>query len=102
MCQVFFCGIGVQGRCLAAPIISQHPHGLAAVSDLIQSADVYECFDGNTVEVDIMLDYLNSQRLTPRHIYREVCNLSFLGDTFHIRGCRSSHTSNPSLAVSNL
>ncbi|EDR13721.1 uncharacterized protein LACBIDRAFT_309007 [Laccaria bicolor S238N-H82] len=72
MCQVFFCGIGVQGRCLAAPIISQHPHGLSAVSDLIQSADVYECFDGNTVEVDIMLDYLNSQRLTPRHIYREI------------------------------
>ncbi|KAF9464160.1 hypothetical protein BDZ94DRAFT_1257154 [Collybia nuda] len=71
-CQVAFCGIGVQGRCLAAPLISQHPHGLADVGDLIQSADVYECFDSNAVEVDIMLDYLSAQRLTPRHIYREI------------------------------
>ena len=43
------------------------------MSDLIQSRDVYSCFEENTVEVDIMLDYLNAQRLTPRHIYREVC-----------------------------
>jgi hypothetical protein len=46
---------------------------MADIGDLIQSADVYECFDSNTVEVEIMLDYLTSQRLTPRHIYREVC-----------------------------
>jgi E3 ubiquitin-protein ligase CHFR len=54
------------------PILSQHPHNLSTLPDLIQSSDVYECFDGNTVEVDIMLEYLESQRLTPRHIYREV------------------------------
>jgi len=72
LCLVSFCGIGVQDRCIALPILSQHPHNLSTLPDLIQSSDVYECFDGNTVEVDIMLEYLESQRLTPRHIYREV------------------------------
>ena len=57
---------------MALPILSQHPHNLSTMPDLIQSSDVYECFDGNTVEVDIMLEYLETQRLTPRHIYREV------------------------------
>ena len=50
----------------------QHPHGLSDISDLIQCREVYDCFDSNTVEVDIMLDYLTAQRLTPRHMYREV------------------------------
>lgn len=72
MCQVSFCGIGVQGRCIAASLMSQHPHGMSDIGDLIQSAEVYECFDGNTVEVDIMLDYLTANRITPRYIYREV------------------------------
>ncbi|GLB38528.1 putative ring finger [Lyophyllum shimeji] len=72
LCQVYFCGIGIQGRCLAAPLLAQHPHGLSDVPDLILSADVYECFDSNNVEVEIMLDYLTAQRLTPRHIYREI------------------------------
>ncbi|KAF7365036.1 hypothetical protein MVEN_00374700 [Mycena venus] len=71
-CQVSFCGIGVQGRCIASPILSQHPHGLSDVGDLIQSSPVYECFNSNTVEVEIMLDYLTAQRITPRHIYREI------------------------------
>jgi E3 ubiquitin-protein ligase CHFR len=71
-CQISFCGIGVQGRCIASPILSQHPHGFSDVGDLIQSSSVYECFNSNTVEVDIMLDYLTTQRITPRHIYREV------------------------------
>ena len=52
--------------------MSQHPHGMSDIGDLIQSSEVYECFDSNTVEVEIMLDYLTTQRLTPRHIYREV------------------------------
>ncbi|KAJ6621870.1 hypothetical protein B0H10DRAFT_2016161 [Mycena sp. CBHHK59/15] len=71
-CQVSFCGIGVQGRCIASPILSQQPHGLSDVGDLIQSSAVYECFNSNTVEVEIMLDYLTAQRVTPRHIYREI------------------------------
>jgi hypothetical protein len=73
LCQVSFCGIGVQARCLAAPLQSQHPHGMSDVIDLIQSEEVYECFDSNTVEVEFLVDYLTTQRLTPRHIYREVC-----------------------------
>lgn len=50
MCQVSFCGVGVQGRCIASPLLSQHPHGMSDVGDLIQSSEVYECFDSNTVE----------------------------------------------------
>ncbi|KAF8895547.1 hypothetical protein BD779DRAFT_736465 [Infundibulicybe gibba] len=72
LCQVSFCGIGVQGRCVAAPLLAQHPHGMSDIGDLIQSPEIYECFDSNSVEVDLMLDYLTAQRLTPRHIYREV------------------------------
>jgi E3 ubiquitin-protein ligase CHFR len=75
LCQVSFCGIGVQGRCTAAPLLSQHPHGMSDVIDLIQSEEVYECFDSNTVEVEFLVDYLTTQRLTPRHIYREVRHL---------------------------
>jgi E3 ubiquitin-protein ligase CHFR len=73
LCHVYFCGIGVQGRCLAAPLASQHPHGMSDISDLIQSSEVYDCFEENAYEVEILLDYITSQRLTPRHIYGEVC-----------------------------
>lgn len=72
MCQVFFCGIGVQHRCVAVRLSSAHPHGMSDIGDLIQSTEVYECFDGNAVEVEIMLDYLGTQRISPRHIYGEV------------------------------
>lgn len=72
LCQVSFCGIGIQGRCVATPLVAQHPHNLSDIGDLIQSSEVYDCFDGNTVEVEIMFDYLTAQRLSPRHIYREV------------------------------
>jgi E3 ubiquitin-protein ligase CHFR len=42
------------------------------ISDLIQSTEVYECFDGNAVEVEIMLDYLGTQNILPRQIYGQV------------------------------
>lgn len=74
-CQVSFCGINVQGRCVALPLTSQHPHNMSDIGDLIQSAEVYDCFDGNTVEVEFMLDHITAQGYTPRHVYREVsCN----------------------------
>ncbi|KZT19495.1 hypothetical protein NEOLEDRAFT_1077597 [Neolentinus lepideus HHB14362 ss-1] len=72
MCQVSFCGIGIQGRCVAAALLSQHPHNMSDIGDLITSSEVYDCFDGNTIEVEIMIDYLSAQRLSPRHIYREI------------------------------
>jgi E3 ubiquitin-protein ligase CHFR len=72
MCQVFFCGIGVQHRCVAVRLTGAHPHGMSDIGDLIQSTEVYECFDGNAVEVEIMLDYLGTQHISPRHIYGEV------------------------------
>ncbi|CAA7261412.1 unnamed protein product [Cyclocybe aegerita] len=72
LCLVSFCGIGVQERCSALPIMSQYPHNLATHTDLIQSAEVYDCFDGNTVETEIVLEYVEAQGLSPRHIYREI------------------------------
>ena len=60
-CHIHFCGIGVQGRCQAGSLLNQQPHGMMDVADLIQSADVYECFDSNYVEVEIMLDYLTGE-----------------------------------------
>ncbi|KAG6836142.1 hypothetical protein H0H93_010975 [Arthromyces matolae] len=68
------CGNCVQNRCIALSLLSQQPHGLSDLGDLIMSADVYECFDSNTVEVEIMLDYLTTQRMTPRHIYQDIVN----------------------------
>lgn len=35
---------------MASPLQSQQPHGMTDVTDLIQSSEVYECFDSNTVE----------------------------------------------------
>ncbi|KAI5123173.1 hypothetical protein M0805_000873 [Coniferiporia weirii] len=71
-CQVSFCGINVQGRCIALGIGMQNPHGMADVGDLIQSAEVYDCFDGNTVEVEFMIEYMTAHGLSPRHIYRQI------------------------------
>ena len=45
---------------------------MSDIGDLIQSTEVYECFDGNAVEVEIMLDYLSTQHISPRQIYGEV------------------------------
>lgn len=77
-CQVSFCGINVLGRCAASSLLGQHPHGMSDVADLIQSAEVYDCFDGNTVEVEIMLDYMTSRQLSPRHVYRQVPLCSYV------------------------
>lgn len=77
MCQVSFCGIGIQNRCVALPLMAQHPHGLSDVGDLIQSSEVYDAFDGNAVEVEIMLDYFTAKRISPRDVYREVCTSCF-------------------------
>lgn len=71
-CQVLFCGIGVQERCIAMPVSSQHPHNLSTHADLIQSCDIYDCFGGNIVEVEIMLEYVETRKLPPRHVYRDV------------------------------
>ncbi|KAI0345769.1 hypothetical protein BDW22DRAFT_911355 [Trametopsis cervina] len=74
-CQVSFCGIGIPGRCVAAPIPSQHLHALTDIGDLIECGEIYEIFDGNAFEVDVLLDYLQEQGLSPRHIYREIIGM---------------------------
>jgi E3 ubiquitin-protein ligase CHFR len=72
MCLVPFCGINVQGRCVAAPLLAQQPHDLGKLDDLIESPRFFGCFDENTVEVNFLIDYMTAQDLTPKHIYREV------------------------------
>lgn len=54
------------------PVSSQHPHNLSTHADLIQSCDIYDCFGGNTVEVEMMLEYVEIRKLTPRDIYRDI------------------------------
>ena len=67
----------MQHHCIAICLSSAHLLGMSDVSNLIQSTEVYECFNGNAVEVEIMLDYLGTQHILPWHIYNEV-NLSLL------------------------
>ena len=71
-CQVSFCGINVQGRCVALGIASQSPQAFSDVGDLVQSGDVYEMFDGNMAEVDNLIDFMTAQRISPKHIFRQV------------------------------
>ena len=71
-CQVSFCGIGIPERCYATSLRSQQLNGFSDLGDLIQAADVYECFEGNTVEVDILFDYLTEHHMTPKQIYQDV------------------------------
>ncbi|KAH6912790.1 hypothetical protein BKA70DRAFT_1370273 [Coprinopsis sp. MPI-PUGE-AT-0042] len=72
LCKVPFCGINIPGRCTAVLLQLQQPQGLSSISDLIESADVYDCFDGNNFEVDVVFDYLRTHDKTPRHLYREI------------------------------
>lgn len=100
MCLVSFCGINVQGRCVAAQLPAQQPHGLTDIGDLIECPYIYDCFDSNTIEVEIMLDYLTAQRLTPKHIYREVSSDLYTRYTYLTATYRLLHISNPNPGVS--
>lgn len=71
-CQVSFCGIGIPERCCATLLHSQHLNGFSDLGDLIQAADIYECFEGNTIEVEILFDYLTEHNMAPKQIYQEV------------------------------
>ena len=71
-CQVSFCGISIPERCYASSLRSQNPNGFSNLGDLIQAPDIYECFEGNTIEVDRLFDYLTEHRVAPKQIYQEV------------------------------
>jgi hypothetical protein len=71
-CQVSFCGIGIPERCCATSLHFQHLNGFSDLGDLVQAADIYECFEGNTVEVEMLFDRLTEHRMTPKQIYQEV------------------------------
>ncbi|KIJ54401.1 hypothetical protein M422DRAFT_153683, partial [Sphaerobolus stellatus SS14] len=53
-CQVSFCGINVQERCVSVALLNQQPHNLSDLTDLILSSQLYDKFDGNHVEVSIV------------------------------------------------
>lgn len=99
-CQVSFCGINVQGRCVALPIAAQSLHGMMDVTDLIQSPEIYECFEGNSAEVEVMLDYMRTQHLTPRQIYRQVSDLHGVSTSNRTTVFRSQRISNPNRTAS--
>lgn len=71
-CQVSFCGISIPERCYASSLRSQNPNGFSDLGDLIQAPDIYDCFEGNTIEVDRLFDYLTEHRVAPKQIYQEV------------------------------
>ncbi|KAF8582819.1 hypothetical protein K439DRAFT_1661584 [Ramaria rubella] len=70
-CQVSFCGVGIQGRCCALGLLVQQPHAMSELPDLILSGAIYESFQGNSVEVDILVDYLRANEITLRAVYKE-------------------------------
>lgn len=45
---------------------------MSSVLDLVQSSDIYDCFEDNFYETDVLLEYLAEERITPNRIYREV------------------------------
>lgn len=71
-CSASFCGIGVQGRCCAVNLAAQHPQGFADLSDLIQAPELYEIFENNSYEADILIEYLREKQITPQTIYSEM------------------------------
>jgi E3 ubiquitin-protein ligase CHFR len=73
-CGDSFCGITVPSRCSTAPVSVQHPEALSDVEDLMLSTQVYACFNGNYIEVEIMLEYLSAKSIAPASIYQQVCS----------------------------
>lgn len=68
------CGVNPShlARCCALPIERQEPHSLTDLTDLVQSTEIYDCFEGNSYEVDILLEYLSSRDIKPRRILADV------------------------------
>jgi E3 ubiquitin-protein ligase CHFR len=73
LCSGTFCGLSVPHLCIAPPVSSGHlPPRISTLSGLIQSADIYGVFGGNTVEVEIFFDWLRSTGRSARTIYIDV------------------------------
>lgn len=48
---------------------------MSDIADFVQSSEIYDCFDNNTAEVEIMLDFLATRQISPKEIYRDVSSL---------------------------
>ena len=62
----------MQSRCVALGLLVQSPGGFSDLGDLVQSGDVYEMFDGNTTEAEIMIEYMEAHCISPKQVYRQV------------------------------
>ena len=62
----------MQNRCSALTLTTQSPAGLSDVAELLESSEVYDCFENNHTEVDYMIDYITTHDISPKQIYRQV------------------------------
>ncbi|KAG8747609.1 hypothetical protein FRC10_000151 [Ceratobasidium sp. 414] len=73
MCTTGFCGISVPRVCRShwlhqVQLLSTHNN----LQGLIENGKVYEVFNGNTIEVEIMFDYLREAEISPNMIYLDI------------------------------
>ncbi|KAG8770716.1 hypothetical protein FRC12_004092 [Ceratobasidium sp. 428] len=73
MCTTGFCGISVQRVCRShwlrqVQLLSTHN----SLQGLIENGKVYEAFNGNAIEVEIMFDYLREAEISPNMIYLDI------------------------------
>ncbi|KAG8933821.1 hypothetical protein FRC02_011143 [Tulasnella sp. 418] len=75
ICRTSFCGLGVPHLCAAASIQNANlPVSISSLSGLIQSGDIYDAFNGNAVEVDVLFDWLREDGRGPRGMLFEILN----------------------------
>ncbi|KAG8938197.1 hypothetical protein FRC04_009254 [Tulasnella sp. 424] len=69
VCETSFCGISVPHLCVANSMSSAHlPVAVSNLTGMIQSLEVYDAFNGNTTEVELLFDWLREDGRGPRGI----------------------------------
>ncbi|QRW15192.1 RING finger protein [Ceratobasidium sp. AG-Ba] len=80
MCTTGFCGISVPRVCRSqwlhqVQLLSTH----SSLQGLIEDGKVYEAFNGNAIEVEIMFDYLREAEISPHMIYLDIVDHTLAG-----------------------
>ena len=77
-CATYQCGLNVHGDCFARSPASQSLYKIAHISDLLLSQQLFfDCFNANSYEMEIFIDYMMAQSVSPVQIYKEVlCSLA--------------------------
>ncbi|KAG9017041.1 hypothetical protein FRB90_001979 [Tulasnella sp. 427] len=69
VCETSFCGLSIPHLCVANGMSSAHlPVAVSNLTGMIQSLDVYDAFNGNTTEVELLFDWLREDGRGPRGI----------------------------------